>query len=87
MVASRRNITATLRAYTKLHSNVSLSLSLTSASSETLWFVKFYVRLQLSITAYPKSHFSNDKTSVFICVYLRSSAVPHLHFSDRLEAG
>jgi hypothetical protein len=39
-----------IAAYTKLHSNVSLSLSLTSASSETLWFVKFYIRLQLSIS-------------------------------------
>jgi hypothetical protein len=29
-------------ANTKLHSNVSLSLSLASASSVSLWFVKFY---------------------------------------------
>jgi hypothetical protein len=34
---------------TKLHSNVSLSLSLTSVFSEPLWFVNFYVRQQPSI--------------------------------------
>jgi hypothetical protein len=41
--------TQTATTDTKLHSNVSLSLSLASASSVSLWFVKFYVRLQLSM--------------------------------------